>query len=83
MDKELFDELAGRIDAVGLAMLRLAAALERQELIDGPRLSKTWRGALSPRIQDTAIRLAASQHLEKLAGVLDDARSFRLATPGQ
>lgn len=75
MDK--FDELAGRIDGVAHALVRLTAELEMQRLIDAPRVSRAWREA---RPQSLAVdpMLRASHHvLHQMADQLDGARNVR------
>lgn len=75
MTEQDFDELAGRIDGIGQAVLRLAAALERQGVINGPRLSANWREARQHGA--SAVEDSARRTLHELAAVLDDARSHR------
>ena len=77
MSTEHINELAGRIEGLSWAVLRLTAALEVKGLIDGPQLSKAWRGSLASRSEDTQMRRDAREYLEKLAALLDDARSHR------
>ncbi|MEG0051663.1 MAG: hypothetical protein RR715_00225 [Comamonas sp.] len=72
-----FDELAGRIDGVAQALLRIVAELEMARLMDGPRLSAVWRQA---RPEQLAIdqQLQASRHvLHQMADSLDAARQHR------
>lgn len=72
-----FDELAGRIDGVAQALLRIVAELEIARLMDGPRLSAAWRQA---RPEHLALdqQLHASRHvLHQMADSLDAAREFR------
>ena len=72
-----FDELAGRIDGLAHALLRLTAELEMQGLIDGPRVSQAWRDA-RPTHLATDQMLQASRHvLHQMADQLDEARSAR------
>lgn len=77
MDLKDFDELAGRIEGVSRAVLHLAAALEKSNFIDGPRLEQAWRGSLSDRNVDTPVRSTAHKTLQELALALADARRFR------
>lgn len=77
MDTKDFDELAGRIDGIGHAVLRLAAALEIRQLIDGPRVSALWRQAAHLRPDDEAVHRKAHMTLLQMAQMLDDARSSR------
>ena len=76
-----FDELTGRIDGIGQALLRMASLLEMEGLMDGPRLSEAWRQA-RPAHLATDVRLQASRHmLHMLADLLDQARQARSALP--
>jgi hypothetical protein len=77
MGKAQFDELAGRIDGVAHALLRLTAELEMQELIDAPQVSQAWREA-RPEHLATEHMLQASRHvLHQMADQLDGARGVR------
>ncbi|MDZ7862428.1 hypothetical protein [Acidovorax sp.] len=75
MDARHFDELAGRIEGVGQALLYLTAALEMQGVIDGPRLSQAWRSAQQPNV--LPVLETARRTLHELAGTLDGARTAR------
>lgn len=71
-------ELAGQIEALGRAVLQLAAQLEMQQVIDGPRLSQAWRGAVPDRMAaDSRVLHAARHQLQSMAAALDDARQGR------
>jgi len=75
MDSSEFEELAGRIDGVARAVMHLAAMAEMHGVIDGPRMSGMWRGALVPQAQGA---LAASHRvLQEMADRLDAAREVR------
>lgn len=75
MEAREFDELAGRIEGVGRALLHLCAELEMSKLIDGPRLSQAWQDAL-PANGLPALE-TARRSLQELARALDDARRTR------
>lgn len=77
MDSEDFDELAGRIDGIGQALLRLTAALEMQGVIDGLQVSALWRQAAKAHPDDQAVHRKAHMTLMQMAQLLDDARSSR------
>lgn len=77
-----FDELAGRIEGIAQALLRLAAALEMQGLIDGSQLSGLWQKAVHPHSAGTPLRAAARKTLQDLAWALDDARRSRQEQTG-
>ena len=78
MQEERFNELAGRIDGIGHALLRVAAQLEMVQLIDGPSIAAAWREA-RPEHLATDAQLQASRHvLHQLADLLDDARQARV-----
>lgn len=70
------DELAGRIEGLAQALLRLSAMLETRGLIDGPRLSRCWRQAVCSQ----SPRRAALRTLQQLAGALDESRAVRTAS---
>lgn len=71
-------KLAGQIEALSRAVLQMAAQLEMQQLIDGPRLSQAWRGAVPDRMAaDSRVLHAARHHLQGMAAELDDARQGR------
>ena len=77
MTDEQLNNLAGRIDGISWAVLHLTAELEQVGIIDGPRLSAKWRGAVQPHSSDTEMRRASGEYLHKLAHLLDEARSQR------
>jgi hypothetical protein len=79
MDEKLFDELAGRIDGVGQALLRLTAALEMQGVIDGPLVSEGWRGAVRRHTAGSVRHHSAYKLLQALADSLEAARNSRQA----
>lgn len=71
-------ELAGQIEALSRAVLQLSAQLEMRQLIDGPRLSQAWRGAVPDRMAaDSRVLHAARRQLQSMAAALDDARQGR------
>lgn len=77
MDTQQFDELAGRIDGLAQALLRLTAQLEMAEVIGGPRIALAWRQAREMR-RGAGTQLQSSQRtLKQLAAELDAARSYR------
>lgn len=77
MDKEQFDELAGRIDGVAHALLRLTAELEMRGLIDAPRVSQAWREARPEQLATDQVLQASRQVLHQMADQLDEARRTR------
>lgn len=77
MDTKDFDELAGRIEGIAKALLRLTAALEQRGVIDGHQLSIAWRDSVPAHTADTPLRAAARKTLQELALSLDDARRSR------
>lgn len=77
MNETNFDELAGRIDGIGQALLRVTAQLEMQEIIDGPRVSELWRQAAKTHPGDQAVHHRAHKTLLQLVQMLDDARCAR------
>ena len=77
MDQRELDELDGRIDGIGQALLRLTAELEMQGLIDGSRISAAWRTVADRRPETTAVHHSAHKTLVQMARMLDGARSAR------
>lgn len=77
MDKEEFDELAGRIDGIGQALLRLTSELEIQAVIDGSRVSAAWTQVADQRPEPTAVHRSANNMLRELSQLLDAARGAR------
>lgn len=75
MEQLNLDEMAGRIDGLARALLQLTAALEMAQVIDGPRLSQAWRGAVSDLAEPKL--LASRQVLLEMADRLDEARASR------
>ena len=77
MESTDLDELAGRIDGVAQALLRLAAQLEMALLIPGPPLCEAWRQA-RPAHLALGVQLQASRKvLLQMAEQLDTARANR------
>lgn len=71
-------KLASQIEALSRAVLQLTAALETRQIIDGPRLSQAWRGAVPDRMAaDSRVLHGARLHLQGMATALDDARQGR------
>lgn len=71
------DTLAGRIDALGHALLSVVAELEMAQLIDGPRVSKAWRQIAPYSKASLKHRESAQLVLAQLAELLDEARRAR------
>jgi len=77
MESTGLDELAGRIDGLAQALLRLTAQLEIDGFIRGPQLTQAWRQA-RPEHLALGIQLQASRKvLLQMAEQLDTARSNR------
>lgn len=82
MDTQDFDELAGRIDAIAQALLRVVSALEMEGIIDGPHIADQWRRVRTePRAQGPQEQ-ASRRTLHKMADLLDQARQARSALHG-
>ena len=79
MDTAKLDELSGRIDGIGQALLRLTAELEMQGVIDGSRVSAAWRQVADTRPERTEAHRSAHYTLRQLAQMLDEAGSSRLS----
>ena len=70
------NELAGRVEAVAKFVLQLAAEMEMEGLIDGPRFSERLRGPV--RMQDQADYIRGMRNcIEHMADQLDQARAHR------
>lgn len=77
MESTGLDELAGRIDGVAQAVLRLAAQLEMGNVMPGPHLTQAWREA-RPEHLALGVQLQASRKvLLQMAEQLDTARASR------
>lgn len=77
MESTGLDELAGRIDGLAQALLRLTAQLEIDGFIRGPQLAKAWRQA-RPEPLALGVQLQASRKvLLQMAEQLDAARANR------
>ncbi len=72
------DDLTGRINGIGQALLRLTAELEMKGLIDGPRVSAAWLRAAAPFGGPSAAHRSTTKVLQQLADLLDEARQSRL-----
>lgn len=81
MATEDFDELAGRINGIGQALLRLTAELEMQGVIDGPRVSATWRRGAESCSGDHPANHSTRVVLLQLAQLLDESRAARPTRP--
>lgn len=79
MDDTQFDKLTGRIDGIGQALLRVVAALEMRQLIDGPRVSAEWRAARPEDVATDTDLQESRKVLCQLADQLDAARRARAA----
>ena len=79
MDKAQFDELAGRVDGIGQALLRVVSHLEMRDLIDGPRVAAEWRQARPEHLATDPELQASRKVLHQLADLLDEARQARAA----
>lgn len=77
MDTKAFDELAGRVDGVAQALLRITAELEMTRRIDGTRLARGWREARPDRLAVNPQLQASRRVLLQLADQLDAARQSR------
>lgn len=77
MDAQDFDELAGRIDGIGQALLRVVSALEMQGFMDGPQVAAEWRAARPAQLATGTDLQASHKVLRQLADRLDKARKAR------
>lgn len=77
MSDEQFNELAGRIEGVGRALMGMVAELERAGIIDGPRYCDGLE-AQAEALHFSRPHLAATQRtLREMAEELDRARRHR------
>lgn len=74
MDERDFDELAGRIEGIGRAVIALAWVMEKETDMDGASLTRRWREA-APGNTGRPDQQAASRTLHELAEHLDQMRS--------
>ena len=77
MDSTEMDELAGRLDGVAQAVLRLASLLEMAGIIAGPHLSEAWRQARPEHLALSTQLQASRKVLLQMAEQLDCARENR------
>ncbi len=77
MDTQDFEELAGRIEGISRAVLHLAAALEKSNVIDGSQLAQAWSESIAQHAAGTPLQATAHKTLQELAFALNDARRFR------
>ena len=77
MAEEEFNELAGRIEAIGTLVAHLVADLERRDLIDGPRFTNDMRQVARDLRFPQPHLDATRRTLLELAGALDNARLNR------
>lgn len=74
MNTAEFDELAGRIEGIGRALLVLAAMMEKETCMDGLTLSNQWRRSVAAEPSKPQLQ-ATHRTLHELAQALDEARS--------
>ncbi len=72
-----YEELSGRIDALSHALLHVTAELEVMQLIDGPRVSRLWRGRRMCNQGTDLRKQSAHKVLNQLAYLLEQSRSHR------
>ena len=78
MQSRDFNELAGRIEGLGRAVMHLVAEMERIGALDGPAFADQLRGAvvvLGPKPHP--VMVAAKVTLKEVANALDEARRWR------
>lgn len=80
MDSTEMDELAGRLDGVAQAVLRLSTMLEMADIIDGPHLSEAWRQARPEHLALGTQLQASRKVLLQMAEQMDAARANRHAS---
>ncbi|HYE35492.1 hypothetical protein [Methylocaldum sp.] len=77
MSAEEFNELAGRIEGLSIAVMFLAAELEHEAVINGPRYCEVMRGMASKLSFDGGHLAATQRTLREMAKRMDEARSQR------
>lgn len=75
-------ELAGRIDALSQALLRVVATLEISGHINGADMTAAWRRARPAHLAATTELRASRKALHQLADRLDEARVMRSRRAG-
>jgi hypothetical protein len=75
MARHDFDELVGRIDAVGWAVMLLSAELEMTGRLDGQHYGKSLQRRAEN--QEAGGLLVCARMLESMAEMLDSARQSR------
>lgn len=71
------NELAGRVEAVGRALMHLAARLEDDGLIDGPDYTAGLRQSIVLGPDASILMQSARRTLASVADAMDEARDWR------
>lgn len=70
-----FDELAGRIEGIGRALMNLVTHLEEQGSLDGTDYTDTLRSSIPEPA--SALLSAAGRTMQEVADAIDAARTYR------
>lgn len=77
MTDEQMNELAGRIEGMGRALMLLVARLEDDGIIDGPAYTESLRTTFVLRPDARPLLWSAKNAVERAADALDEARDWR------
>lgn len=73
-----FNELEGRVDAVGRVLMHLIADLEEREMLNGSRFCQKIRRYADSRGQHPGLE-TSGRVMQEIAAEIDDARQSRAA----
>ncbi len=73
-----FNELEGRVDAVGRVLMHLIADLEEREMLDGSRFCQKIHRYAGSRGQHPGLEISG-RVMQSIAAEIDDARQSRAA----
>lgn len=77
MTDEQMNELAGRIEGMGRALMHLVARLEDDGVIDGPAYTNGLRQTFVLKPEASLLLWSAKNAVERAADALDEAREWR------
>lgn len=77
MNTDQLNEVAGRIEAVGRALMHLVARLEDDGLIDGPAYAEGLRHTFVIDSDASILMQSAQRAILRAAASLDEARHWR------
>lgn len=71
------NELAGRVEGLGRALMLLVASLEDDGLLNGPAFTDNMRQAFILKPDASLLLWSAKNTIERAADALDEARGWR------